>query len=100
MYIITVKFNVVETYLNEFLQAMRRQAEDSLRLEKNCHYFDVCQSTAEPTTIFLYEIYETEMDFKDHLVSQHFMHFSTEVAPWVKSKTVESFVRPAAASGL
>jgi (4S)-4-hydroxy-5-phosphonooxypentane-2,3-dione isomerase len=93
MYAITVKFEVLEQYLDVFLKAMYKQAEDSLALEKNCHCFDVCQSTNHSTTIFLYEIYQNEVDFKDHLSSPHFLNFSKQVTPWVKSKTVESFVR-------
>jgi (4S)-4-hydroxy-5-phosphonooxypentane-2,3-dione isomerase len=93
MYVITVKFQVVEQYVNDFLTAMHKQAQDSLTLEKNCHYFDVCQNTTDGSIIFLYEIYQSEADFKDHLTSQHFLSFSKQVAPWVVSKTVESFTR-------
>lgn len=91
MYVITVKFKVRETHLQKFMIAMRQQAEDSLTLEEHCVQFDVCQSTADPSLIFLYERYLNLQDFQDHLKSEHFKHFSETVSSWINDKTVESF---------
>jgi (4S)-4-hydroxy-5-phosphonooxypentane-2,3-dione isomerase len=92
MFIVTVKFTVIEKHFTDFLGAMQKQAQDSLALEDNCHQFDVCQSMSDPFTLFLYEIYSSELDFNEHLKSAHFIQFSKKVAPWVFTKTVETYL--------
>ncbi len=88
MYVITVYFKIHEEHLSNFMESMKQQAKDSLTHEANCFYFDICQSESDPTSIFLYEIYNTEQDFKDHLASEHFINFNQKTATWIADKKV------------
>ncbi len=93
MYVITVYFKVHPEYVDDFIKAMKQQADDSLTREANCHYFDVCQSATDSTQIFLYEVYETEMDFQAHLKSEHFINFNHKTANWVAEKRVVPYLK-------
>lgn len=91
MYVITVSFLIKEPHIKHFLEAMHKQASDSMSLEDGCKQFDVCLSDENPNLIFLYEIYDNKEAFELHLKSDHFQSFSQKVESWVENKTVNSF---------
>lgn len=91
MYVVTVKFRINPEFITPFMQAMQKQASDSLLLEAQCSHFDVCVSEEDPNLVFLYEIYTTKGDFDLHLQSDHFASFNQSVSAWVVSKQVECF---------
>ena len=91
MYVITVEFLVKQAFLQQFLSAMHEQANNSLKLENQCHHFDVVVSTDNPCRIFLYEIYADKVAFDQHLASDHFIEFNASVSGWVANKTVNSW---------
>ncbi|EWH08830.1 hypothetical protein DS2_15619 [Catenovulum agarivorans DS-2] len=93
MYVVTVDFIIKPAHLAEFLPAMMENAKTSLEVEPECTYFDVCQSESKSNHIFLYEIYNSEKAFQDHLASEHFKLFSQTVENWVESKAVNIFNR-------
>ncbi|ANY19319.1 Antibiotic biosynthesis monooxygenase [Tsuneonella dongtanensis] len=58
MYVVTVEFDVAPESREEFLAAVRRQAQDSLEKEADCHRFDVCKIVRDGREVFyLYELY-------------------------------------------
>lgn len=91
MFVVTVKFIINKTFKAQFIEAVQKQAKDSLDLESECHHFDVCTSQEKPNEVFLYEIYETAKSFDDHLITSHFKNFSQTISGWVELKTVETF---------
>jgi quinol monooxygenase YgiN len=91
MFVVTVKFIINTTFKAQFIEAVQKQAKDSLDLESECHHFDVCTSQEKPNEVFLYEIYETVKSFDDHLITSHFQNFSQTISDWVELKTVETF---------
>ncbi|MEM9147117.1 MAG: putative quinol monooxygenase [Pseudomonadota bacterium] len=91
MFVVTVLFEVGEPDAARFLLRMRQQAEDSLRLEPACRRFDVCTDPEQAGRVFLYELYDDRAAFDVHLASAHFRDFDTEVAPIVRSKTVQTW---------
>lgn len=93
MYVVTVKFVIKEKYLAQFMAAMHKQAEDTLKFEPHCTQFDVAVSESSANTVFLYEIYHCKADFNQHLQTVHFINFSKIVAPFVVDKQVECFIR-------
>ena len=96
MFVVTVEFVIHAGQEGRFLARMKQQAEDSLKLEPECHQFDVCRDPDRADTIFLYELYSDEAAFKVHLNSDHFKSFDAEVAKWVAGKTVRTWRRETA----
>ena len=93
MYVITVEFRIREDHEADFLEQMRKQAENSLNRESDCHQFDVCTAPEGAGRVFLYEVYTDEAAFQRHLESAHFKDFNDTTAPWVTSKDVQAWHR-------
>jgi quinol monooxygenase YgiN len=93
MHVVTVLFEIKIDRLAAFMDAIVRQARNSLDREPNCHQFDICVDPKQPHRVFLYEVYSSQADFADHLESDHFKHFDSQVADWVETKTVHQFDR-------
>jgi|TARA_B110000091_G_scaffold145573_1_gene155291 autoinducer 2-degrading protein len=88
MFVITVKFTTHEKDTKKFKDRIIQQAKDSLKLEKDCHVFDVCHDPNNNNVVFLYEIYADKAAFDIHLNSKHYLSFNEEVTPWVSEKLV------------
>lgn len=93
MFTITVTFTVKEENVDHFKALILKQAQDSLTKELACRVFDVAigESKEGIVSFFLYELYDTESDFKAHLNSTHFINFSEVSAPYVISKVVDAW---------
>jgi autoinducer 2-degrading protein len=85
---VLVEFIVHENHRQAFIQRVQQQAKDSLALEDECHYFDVCTDDANPARIVLYEIYGDTAAFELHLASDHFHRFDKDVSDWVISRDI------------
>ncbi len=93
MYVVTVEFRIRKGHEAAFLQAMMRQARNSLEREEACMRFDVCSAPDDAGHVFLYEIYGDEAAFQAHLETAHFHEFNEGTADWVASKQVETWHR-------
>ncbi|MGO1120550.1 putative quinol monooxygenase [Rhodovibrionaceae bacterium A322] len=93
MFVVTVSFNLKPEHVDAFDRRIRQQARDSLEKESGCLVFDVCQDRDRPDRFFLYEVYASAEDFETHKTLPHFLAFSEEVAPWVKSKDLACWQR-------
>lgn len=91
MYVVTVWFKIHASHYAAFMQAMQRNALTSLTAEPGCRQFDVCEGGAADGVIFLYEVYDSEDDFKAHLAAPHFAQFNAQTAAWVIDKKVQVF---------
>ena len=91
MFVVTVTFVVSEQRQSDFLEAVRKQAANSLALETACSRFDVALDPDRPERVFLYELYRDRAAFDAHLASAHFKAFDALVAPWVTDKQVETW---------
>jgi len=91
MYVITVIFDVAPERVEEFRDAVLRQAENSVIIEAGCHRFDVSVDPATPGRFFLYEVYEDEAAFADHRKTDHYADFSARTADWLTGKSVGRF---------
>ena len=92
MFVVTVIFEVEAESSGAFRTAVLEQAHNSLTKEESCSRFDVCFDPERADRVFLYEIYDDRAAFDRHLASAHFADFDRRVAPWVVSKTVETWV--------
>ncbi|WP_191602307.1 putative quinol monooxygenase [Marinomonas algicola] len=93
MYVITVVFSVYQENMEEFSTLVKKQAEDSLKQESECHTFDVVIGEGDGITVpfFLYEIYSTKSSFDVHLATDHFNNFSDKTACMVAKKEVQAW---------
>lgn len=91
MFAVCVTFHVRQDAMDRFLPRMHQQARDSLAKEAGCHRFDVCLDGSNPSTVFLYEIYEDETAFDLHSASEHFLSFASDVAKYVIGKEVATY---------
>ncbi|MER2494084.1 putative quinol monooxygenase [Catenovulum sediminis] len=91
MYIVTVEYVIDSGHILTFLDAVLENAETSLHQEPGCHQFDVNQSHENPTQFFLYEQFNSDVDFQQHLESEHYLTFSRNVSHWVISKEVRTW---------
>jgi quinol monooxygenase YgiN len=73
MFVVTVLFEVADDRIEDFHRAVLVQARNSLEREA------------------LYEIYDDAPAFDRHLASDHFRDFDAVVAPWVRTKKVETW---------
>jgi autoinducer 2-degrading protein len=93
MYVVCVTFKIKDECLDIFMPLMTRNAEASLDKEDQCRQFDVCIDENNPTTVFLYELYDDEAAFKAHLAAPHFKEFDAAVSNMIAEKTVQIFTR-------
>lgn len=93
MFVITVEFTVKAAHVADFRAAMLEQARNSLEKEHGCRQFDVCFDPKDDARVFLYEIYDNEAAFQEHLKSERFQEFDATVKDWTASKSVGAWRR-------
>lgn len=93
MFAVTVNFVIKEEHIEDFEQAMKTQAVNSLTREAGCHHFDVCFDPADRRRVFLYELYTDRAAFDEHLKTDHFLTFDATVKDWLVSKQAENWTR-------
>lgn len=93
MFAVTVLLEVDDRHLPEFMDAMRKQARNSLEMEKDCHRFEICVDPGDRRRVFLYEIYTDRSAFDAHLKTGHFLDFDQRVKNWLISKKAECWER-------
>lgn len=91
MFVVTVTFVAKADRQEAMKERLIEQARASLTTEPHCLRFDVVQSTEDPCTFFLYEIYRNAAAFETHLASSHFNAFNQQVTPWVADKQVQTW---------
>ncbi len=93
MYVITVLFSIKPAYLDKFLPEMLANAATSLKQEPGCLQFDVCQSTENTNQVYLYEVYQHQQAFDEHLNSAHFLSFNETTKNWIEDKQISSYIQ-------
>ena len=98
MHVITVTFVVKANHVASFHDAVIAQARNSLSQEMRCQQFDVAVDAGDPSRVFLYELYDDEAAFQQHLETAHFKAFDATVGDWLESKNVSAWRRVEPAS--
>ncbi len=80
---LTVSLQVVPGHLDEFVAAIRTNAERSFTDEPGCLYFDVSQDKADDHHFTLYELYADEAAVEAHRAAPHFKVWREAVAEHV-----------------
>lgn len=85
---LVVFFDIKPDHVEAFRRRVLQQASDSLRLEPDCHQFDVAIDPAEPNRVVLYETYTDAAAFDTHTKTEHFADFQATVGDMIASKQV------------
>jgi quinol monooxygenase YgiN len=80
---LTVSLQVVPGHLDEFVEAIRTNAERSFTDEPGCLYFDVSQDLTDDHHFTLYELYADEAAVEAHRAASHFKVWREAVAEHV-----------------
>jgi quinol monooxygenase YgiN len=92
VFCVVVWFEVKPGFEAQFRKSVLGNAAESLAKEPGCRTFDVCEG-AEDGNVFLYELYDNESAFQQHLGMPHFKRFDAETAGWVADKRVATYTR-------
>jgi (4S)-4-hydroxy-5-phosphonooxypentane-2,3-dione isomerase len=87
-YAILVDFRLVPGAQPAFRHLVDDNARASAQNERGCRRFDVLEPKDETDRVLLYEVYDDEGAFADHLKSLHYARFDRESAPLVRQKSV------------
>jgi (4S)-4-hydroxy-5-phosphonooxypentane-2,3-dione isomerase len=93
MHVVTVTFQIKADHRAAFMERMLENARESLARETACRQFDVCVSSNDACSVFLYEVYDNKEAFAAHLAEAHFIEFNRVTQDWVTSKSVMEFER-------
>lgn len=89
---VCVTFTVAPGAASDFIGRVRGQAAASLN-EPGCSVFEVWTDDGRPANVFLYEVYDSEAAFDEHLVTPHFREFDATTAGMVEAKDVLTWSR-------
>ena len=88
MLAVCVDFEIERASLAAFLPIMQKNAAESLANEAGCHQFDITQDPQNPTTIFLYELYDDAAAFESHKHASHYLEFNEASGGMITAKSV------------
>ena len=83
MYAIFVTIKIKPGYAEQFKEASLGDAQGSVRDEPGCLRFDMHQSTDDPNTFHLYEVYENQdAHMNAHRNAPHYIKWRETVQDW------------------
>ncbi|QXI47213.1 MULTISPECIES: putative quinol monooxygenase [Pseudomonas] len=83
MYSLFIKTRVKRGFVEDFLAAIKANAEASVATEPGCLVFDVAQDRVDPEVIYLYEIYRDDAAYEAHTRTAHFRDSRPLVEPLI-----------------
>jgi autoinducer 2-degrading protein len=87
-FIILVDFHLKPGTSERFRRLIAENAKASVRDEQGCQRFDVFVPKGESDRVMLYEIYDDEAAFGEHLKTPHFAIFDRDSPELIESRTV------------
>ncbi len=93
MFVIIAKFRIAADRREAFAALIDKQAQNSVKLEPGCSYFDVCQDEADPNLFVLYEIYDDAKAFDTHRTYAHYKEFQAAITGMVTEREVMRLIR-------
>ena len=87
-YAIVVDFRLKPGARQAFRSFIDANARLSAETEDGCRRFDILEPSQEADRVLLYEIYEDEAAFRQHVHSAHFADFEMQCSHLVASKSV------------
>ena len=72
---VTVDFGTAPENFDRFKQMMTENARASVANEPGCREFNVYENPDVPNHLFLFEVYDDEAAFQQHVNAAHYRHF-------------------------
>lgn len=88
VYVVSVDFGSAPENFARLKELTFANAKSSISDEAGCRQFDVYEIPNSPNHVFLYEAYDDETAFKQHLASPHYKQFSDETTSIITSRAV------------
>ena len=85
-YVVTVDFGVAPENFERFKQIMDENAKASMTNEPGCREFNVFEDPKVPNHLMLFEVYNDDAAFQQHVNSPHFKHFKEVSDPIITSR--------------
>ncbi len=85
-YVVTVDFGTAPENFERFKAMMDENARASVANEAGCQQFNVYELATTPNHLFLYEVYDDEAAFQQHLAAAHYKHFKEISDPIIISR--------------
>jgi len=82
MVVTLVHVRVKPEYLGSFIEATRKNHEESIR-ETGNQRFDILQSAEDPASFVFYEAYASAEDAAKHKETAHYLQWRDTVADWM-----------------
>jgi (4S)-4-hydroxy-5-phosphonooxypentane-2,3-dione isomerase len=86
--VVLVEFLVNPSFVAQFRDLIAANATTSLKHEIGCKRFDVLVDPEEPRRFVLYEIYEEQAAFDEHLASSHYLSFADAIENELEQRSV------------
>lgn len=87
-FVVLVELLVKPSFVRRFRDLIAANAQASLEREAGCKRFDVLSDPSEPRRFVLYEIYEDEAAFDEHLASSHYLSFADAIEDGIEQRSV------------
>ncbi len=92
-YVIIGEFSFDEQNLETAIDLLLEVQAQSLEHEEGCLIYDVLLSEDDPNTVFLYESYESEADYKLHENSNHYKSIvKNKLTPLIKKSKITKVI--------
>jgi (4S)-4-hydroxy-5-phosphonooxypentane-2,3-dione isomerase len=85
-YVVSVDFGTAPENFDRFKQIMNENAKASVSNEAGCREFNVYEVPTSPNHLFLFEVYDDEAAFQQHVNSDHYKHFNEVSTPIITSR--------------
>jgi autoinducer 2-degrading protein len=85
MYAILNIIRVRQEYLDQFLDGVRRHAQNS-DAEPGCVRYEVLQDVSDPQVVCLYEVFRDEAAFRAHLEYDYYKDWMARSRDWRHSE--------------
>ena len=86
--VVLVEFLVRAAFVDRFRELISANASASLEGEPGCRRFDVLVDPDEPRRFVLYEIYDDDDAFDEHLDTAHYKSFGAAVENEVEHRSI------------
>jgi autoinducer 2-degrading protein len=86
--VVLVEFLVKPSFIAQFRDLIACNAKASLERERGCKRFDVLFDPEEPRRFVLYEIYEDQAAFDEHLASGHYLSFADAIEDKIEQRSI------------
>ena len=89
-FVIFAEIKLKPDCLDAYIPLIKYDAEHSLRDEPGCKLFHILlPEESSGDVVHLYEVYESEEDFKGHQLTPHFTHYFKETKALIEGRIIQ-----------